>query len=32
VSVLMLSAALVACVAPARRALGLQPAVLLRNE
>ena len=32
VSLLMLSAALAACVAPARRALGLQPAVLLRNE
>ncbi len=32
VGVLMLAAALLACSVPARRALGLQPAVLLRNE
>jgi putative ABC transport system permease protein len=32
VAVLLLVAALLACLVPARRALGMQPAVLLRAE
>ena len=32
VSLLLLTVALIACALPARRAVGLQPAVVLRNE
>jgi putative ABC transport system permease protein len=32
VSLLLLVVALIACALPARRAVGLQPAVVLRNE